>query len=130
MGIGYSRSDLTLIPQQGGNAPYMISLRGQPTGMFVTKKELKDWVQTEIDKEDSRIVGEQNAAKNYAAFSKRVREDFLKKNPPPGGKALPGYGQATLGSIINKDSYDYLKSINALDKPYEEMRDLLSKRKR
>lgn len=130
MGIGYSRDDLTLIPQSGGNAPYMISLRGQPTGMFVTKKELKDWVQTEIDKEDKRIVGEQNNARNYAAFSKRVREDFLKKNPPPGGKALPGYGQAVLGNIINKDSYDYLKSINALDKPYEEMRDLLSKRKR
>jgi hypothetical protein len=69
MGIGYNRSDLTLIPQQGGNAPYMISLRGQPTGMFVTKKEMQDWVNTEIDKEDNALVQKnkkQNAKQTYS----------------------------------------------------------------
>lgn len=129
VGIGFNAGDLTLIPQSGGNAPYMISLRGQPTGMYVTKKELKDWVQAEIDKEDVRLISGQNTPKNFAAFSKRVRADYLKKNP----STVFGSGvaqQAALNQIANKDSYEYLKSINALDKSYDEMRDLLSKRKR
>ena len=56
MGINFSSDDLVLIPQDGGNAPYMVSLRGSPTGMFVTKKELKDWIMVESDKEDAALV--------------------------------------------------------------------------
>jgi hypothetical protein len=56
LGIKYNNDDLVLIPQDGGNAPYMVSLRGVPTGMFVTKKELKSWVAAESDKEDAALV--------------------------------------------------------------------------
>ena len=56
LGIKYNSDDLVLIPQDGGNAPYMVSLRGVPTGMFVTKQELKAWVAVESDKEDAALV--------------------------------------------------------------------------
>lgn len=56
LGIKYNNDDLVLIPQDGGNAPYMVSLRGIPTGMFVTKQELKSWVAVESDKEDAALV--------------------------------------------------------------------------
>jgi hypothetical protein len=56
LGIKYNNDDLVLIPQDGGNAPYMVSLRGVPTGMFVTKQELKSWVATESDKETAAAV--------------------------------------------------------------------------
>ena len=55
-GINYSRSDLTLIPQQGGSAPYLIALRGQPTTIYVTKDELKTWIKSARDKEDTDLV--------------------------------------------------------------------------
>jgi hypothetical protein len=63
MGVKYNSDDLVLIPQDGGNAPYMVSLRGIPTGMFVTKQELKTWIMTESDKEDTALVESQNRAK-------------------------------------------------------------------
>lgn len=56
LGINYNSDDLVLIPQDGGNAPYMVSLRGVPTGMFVTKQELKAWVAAESDKEDAALI--------------------------------------------------------------------------
>ena len=56
MGIKYNSDDLVLIPQDGGNAPYMVSLRGVPTGMFVTKQELRSWIMQTSDKEDADLV--------------------------------------------------------------------------
>lgn len=55
-GVKYNSDDLVLIPQDGGNAPYMVSLRGVPTGMFVTKQELKSWIMQASDREDAALV--------------------------------------------------------------------------
>lgn len=74
--IGYNRSDLTLIPQEGGNAPYLVALRGQPTNIYVTKDEIKAWVKTERDKEDRDLI------------------DKNRKKPAP--KLNPGFSFAPL----------------------------------
>lgn len=62
-GIKYNRSDLTLIPQEGGNAPYLIALRGQPTGEYVTKKEIADWVTSKKDQQDTEDADRLSAPK-------------------------------------------------------------------
>ena len=54
--IKYNRADLVLIPQDGGNAPYLVSLRGAPTGILLTKQELKDWITAESKKETAAAV--------------------------------------------------------------------------
>lgn len=62
-GVKYNSNDLVLIPQDGGNAPYMVSLRGIPTGIFVTKQEIKSWIMAESDREDAALVEAQKKAK-------------------------------------------------------------------
>lgn len=54
--INYNRADLVLIPQDGGNAPYIVSLRGAPTGITITKQELQTWITAESKKETAALV--------------------------------------------------------------------------
>lgn len=67
-GLPFSMSDLTLIPQEGGQGTFLVALRAQPIPnennfgfMTVTRREMENWIKSEIDLRQKRQVGEGNA---------------------------------------------------------------------
>lgn len=54
-GLPFSMSDLTLIPQEGGQGTFLVALRAQPIAnegnrgfMTVTRREMENWIKSEI----------------------------------------------------------------------------------
>ena len=78
-GLPFSMSDLTLIPQEGGQGTFLVALRAQPIPnennfgfMTVTRKEMENWIKSEIDLRQKRQVREGND---------NVRSNFQQPEP-------------------------------------------------
>ena len=82
-GIKYNAGDITLIPQDGGNQPYMVAFGGIPSGVFVTKDELKTWITTEADKQNAADAERLNKAKKT-----RVKNPKITYAPDPNAPSI------------------------------------------
>jgi hypothetical protein len=76
MGIEPNRSDLTLIPQKGGQEMYMVANKALPmasdkgTLMYVTKAEIEEWVKGQINIRDEAAA---NKADNVLTIKQNSR---------------------------------------------------------
>lgn len=66
-GMPFKMGDLTLIPQEGGQGTFIVALRAQPIPnennlgfMTVTRKEMENWITSEIDLRQKRQVDKAN----------------------------------------------------------------------
>lgn len=66
-GLPFKMSDLTLIPQEGGQGTFLVALRAQPIPnennrgfMTVTRKEMENWIQSEISVRQQRQADQGN----------------------------------------------------------------------
>ena len=63
-GMKYSRGDVVLVPQEGGNRPFAIMYRGVFQGV-ISREEIKKWIMNEADRADQELVNQRNRPNKY-----------------------------------------------------------------
>lgn len=104
-----------------GNVPLTDSSENR---VVYTKGQISEWINNTYQSDLRAKVQSMNTADDYKKWAKRVGDEVR------ASKTLPYGTNAGLAYLTSKGAYEYLKSQNALDKPYTEMNTILNKKGR